>query len=215
MGSVIGQYGNIIKFEVSDRKVLTFSDMERTQEGRWKDHEIPGAVPQSEFIGPEATTMSLKILLKAQLGVKPRSVIAALERCARNGTVDTLVIGGSKYGWGSAKWIVTSVTDKWQRFVGSGLLEAGCTVDFKEYSESSKKVTVIKKPTPAPAKKAAASPKSSSTPSYNVDDIARRVIRGEFGVGQARFNKLTAQGYDWKKVQNRVNEMLGCRKRYT
>lgn len=208
MGSVIGQYGKIIKFEVSDRKVLTFSDMERTQEGRWKDHEIPGVVPQSEFIGPDATTMSLKIKLKAQLGVKPRATIAALERCARNGTVDTLVIGGSKYGWGSAKWIVTSVTDKWERFVGGGLMEAGCTVEFKEYSESSKKVTVIKKPK-------ATTKKKSSSPSYNVDDIARRVIRGEFGNGQSRFNKLSAQGYDWKKVQNRVNEMLGCRKRYT
>ena len=94
--------------------------------------------------------MTLKIKLKAQLGVKPRATIASLERCARNGTVDTLVIGGSKYGWGSAKWIVKSVTDKWERFIGGGLMEAGCTVEFKEYAESSKAVTVIKKPSPAP-----------------------------------------------------------------
>lgn len=217
MGSVIGQYGKVIKFEVSDRKVLTFSDMERTQEGRWKDHEIPGVVPQAEFVGPSATTMTLKIKLKAQLGVKPRAMIAALERCARNGSVDTLVIGGSKYGWGSAKWIVTSVTDKWDRFIGGGLMEAGCTVEFKEYAESSKTVTVIKKAQPAAAKKTAtttAAKKTASTPSYNVEDIARRVIKGEFGTGQARFDKLSAQGYDWKAVQNKVNELLGCRKRY-
>lgn len=215
MGSVVGQYGSVIKFEVSPRKVLTFSDMERTQEGRWKDHEIPGVVPQSEFVGPAATTMSLKIKLKAQLGVRPRATIAALERCARNGTVDTLVIGGSKYGWGSAKWIVKSVTDKWERFIGGGLMEAGCTVEFKEYVESSKAVTVIKRPSPAPKKTTAAKKAAASKPSYNVDDIARRVIRGEFGNGQARFDKLSAQGYNWKAVQNRVNEMLGCRKRYT
>lgn len=213
MGSVIGQYGNIIKFEVSDRKVLTFSDMERTQAGRWKEHEIPGVVPQSEFIGPSATEMSLKIKLKAQLGVKPRAMIATLEKCARNGTVDTLVIGGTKYGWGSAKWRVTSVSDKWDRFVGGGLMEAGCTVDFKEYSESSKKVTIIKRPKPQPQKVPAAA-KKPQTASYNVDDIARRVIRGEFGNGQARFNKLQSQGYNWKAVQNRVNQMLGCSKRY-
>lgn len=214
MGSVIGQYGSKIKFEVSNRKVLTFSDMEREQQGRWKDHEIPGAVPQSEFVGPAATTMSLKIKLKAQLGVKPRAMIATLERCARNGTVDTLVIGGSKYGWGSAKWIVTSVTDKWDRWIGGGLMEAGCTVEFKEYSESSKKVTVIKKPSVSTKKAAAAQSSSKAKASYNVDDIAKRVIRGEFGNGQARFNKLSKAGYDWKAVQNRVNEMLGCRKRY-
>lgn len=208
---VVGQYGSVIRFEVSGRKVLTFSDMERTQEGRWKDHEIPGAVPQAEFVGPSATTMSLKITLKAQLGARPRQTIAALERCVRNGTVDTLVIGGCKYGWGSAKWIVTSVTDKWQRFIGGGLMEAGCTVDFKEYAESSKKVTIIHRPNPAPTKKAAPKP---AAPSYNVDDIARRVIRGEFGNGQARFSKLASQGYNWKAVQNKVNEMLGCSKRY-
>ena len=207
----IGQYGNIIKFEVSSRKVLTFSDMERTQEGRWKDHDIPGAVPQAEFIGPSASTMSLKIQLMAQLGVKPVDMLTKLEQCARNGTVDMLVIDGRKYGLGSAKWYVTSVTDKWNRFVGGGLIDAGCTVEFKEYAESSKAVTIIKRPNPAPRAVVHAAP---AAPSYNVDDIARRVIRGEFGNGQSRFNKLSSMGYNWKVVQNKVNEMLGCSKRY-
>lgn len=39
--------------------------------------------------------------------------------------------------------------------------------------------------------------------------IVDRVIGGEFGNGQTRWNKLTESGYDWAHVQNLVNERLG------
>lgn len=209
MATTVGQYGKI-KFTVSSRKVFTFSDMEREQSGRWKDHDISGSAPLSEFVGPDATTMSLKISLKAQLGVNPRKEIKELEGLARNGTYDTLAIGGKLYGWGDGKWRVASVTDKWDRFIGGGLQEAGCTVNFVEYTEA--KDRVVKKVAAKAAKPSAAKKKAKK--SVNLDDIARRVIRGEFGNGQARFSKLTASGYDWKAVQNKVNEILGCKKRY-
>lgn len=45
-------------------------------------------------------------------------------------------------------------------------------------------------------------------PTYNLDDIARKVIRGEFGNGQDRVNRLRNAGYDANAVQKRVNEML-------
>lgn len=40
-------------------------------------------------------------------------------------------------------------------------------------------------------------------------DIVKRVINGEFGVGQERWDKLTEAGYNWAHVQNLVNEELG------
>lgn len=42
----------------------------------------------------------------------------------------------------------------------------------------------------------------------DLDDVARRVIRGDFGNGKARVEALTAAGYDAKAVQKRVNEIL-------
>lgn len=45
-------------------------------------------------------------------------------------------------------------------------------------------------------------------PRVNIDDIARKVIRGEFGNGSTRTARLQAAGYDPKAVQNRVNELL-------
>ena len=48
-------------------------------------------------------------------------------------------------------------------------------------------------------------------PDYNIDDIALQVIRGDWDNAAARYDKLTAAGYDYYAVQNRVNEILGIR----
>lgn len=54
---------------------------------------------------------------------------------------------------------------------------------------------------------------TSATSDYK--DIADSVIRGDYGSGQARFDKLAAEGHDWARVQNLINERLGCSFRYT
>ena len=42
----------------------------------------------------------------------------------------------------------------------------------------------------------------------NIDDIAKEVIQGKWGNSSERRNKLIACGYDYNKIQKRVNEML-------
>lgn len=54
---------------------------------------------------------------------------------------------------------------------------------------------------------------TSATSDYK--DIVDSVIKGDYGNGQPRFDKLTAEGHDWARVQNLVNERLGCSFRYT
>lgn len=46
-------------------------------------------------------------------------------------------------------------------------------------------------------------------------DVVNRVIRGDFGNGQARWDKLTDSGYNWATIQNMVNEQLGVTVRHT
>ena len=46
------------------------------------------------------------------------------------------------------------------------------------------------------------------TPSKSIDTVAREVIRGDWGNGQDRKNRLTAAGYSYHEVQKRVNELL-------
>ena len=45
-------------------------------------------------------------------------------------------------------------------------------------------------------------------PTKTVDEIAREVIAGAWGNGDARKKALTEAGYDYSKVQSRVNEIL-------
>ena len=45
-------------------------------------------------------------------------------------------------------------------------------------------------------------------------EIVNRVIRGDFGNGAVRIEKLTAAGWEYAEVQNRVNEKLGCSVRH-
>lgn len=45
-------------------------------------------------------------------------------------------------------------------------------------------------------------------PAKTVDELAREVIRGLWGNGADRKQRLTAAGYDYSAVQKRVNEML-------
>ena len=53
-------------------------------------------------------------------------------------------------------------------------------------------------------------PKSQPAPTKkSVDEIAREVIRGDWGNGSDRTKRLSAAGYDANAVQNRVNEILG------
>ena len=45
-------------------------------------------------------------------------------------------------------------------------------------------------------------------PKKSVDQLAREVIRGDWGAGEERRKRLTAAGYDYNAVQNKVNQMI-------
>lgn len=45
-------------------------------------------------------------------------------------------------------------------------------------------------------------------PKKTVDEVAREVIKGKWGSGAERRQKLTAAGYNYAEVQNRVNQIL-------
>ena len=49
----------------------------------------------------------------------------------------------------------------------------------------------------------------------DLDEIVNKVIRGDFGNGEDRFNALTEAGENYYRVQNKVNETLGCSFRYS
>ena len=48
-----------------------------------------------------------------------------------------------------------------------------------------------------------------------IETVAKSVINGDYGNGQARITALTNLGYSFEAVQNKVNELMGCNYRYT
>lgn len=87
----------------------------------------------------------------------------------------------------TAKWIVENTT-----LIGETIAHGIC--DYFGISFNDGKAPEVV-PTPAPSKK-------------SVDELAREVIRGEWGNGSNRRVRLERAGYDYDVVQNRVNEIL-------
>ena len=46
------------------------------------------------------------------------------------------------------------------------------------------------------------------------NEVVQEIIRGEWGNGQDRIDRLREAGYAFENLQNAVNELLGCEKRY-
>lgn len=61
----------------------------------------------------------------------------------------------------------------------------------------------VEEPKPEPTPEPTPEP-----PKKTVDELAREVIKGFWGKGADRKNRLTAAGYDYAAVQKRVNELL-------
>lgn len=55
----------------------------------------------------------------------------------------------------------------------------------------------------------ASAPATPSTAKKTTEEVAQEVIAGKWGNGQERKERLTAAGYDYTTVQNRVNELMG------
>lgn len=46
------------------------------------------------------------------------------------------------------------------------------------------------------------------TPKFTTEEMVQKVINGEYGNGDERKQKLEAEGYDYRKIQNAVNQAL-------
>ncbi len=82
-----------------------------------------------------------------------------------------------------------------------------CYVDYPKIIKEAGRNGYTKAPTPAPAPKPAPTP-APKPAKKTVDELAREVIAGKWSAGESRRKLLTAAGYDYNAVQNKVNEIL-------
>lgn len=114
--------------------------------------------------------------------------VAVVEKIIDSNTIYTSESG---YG-GSAFWNSTRRNTNGRWGLGSAYTFRGCIVNPA--------IGKVVAPTPTPSAK------------KGVDEVAKEVIRGEWGNGDERYNRLTNAGYNYNEVQAKVNELLNSNK---
>lgn len=114
--------------------------------------------------------------------------VASVEKIIDSNTIYTSESG---YG-GSAFWNSTRRNTNGRWGLGSAYTFRGCIVNPA--------IGKVVAPTPTPSAK------------KSVDEVAKEVIRGEWGNGDERYNRLTNAGYNYNEVQAKVNELLNSNK---
>lgn len=114
--------------------------------------------------------------------------VAVVEKIIDSNTIYTSESG---YG-GSAFWNSTRRNTNGRWGLGSAYTFRGCIVN--------------------PAIGKVVAPTSTPSAKKSVDEVAKEVIRGEWGNGDERYNRLTNAGYNYNEVQAKVNELLNSNK---
>lgn len=114
--------------------------------------------------------------------------VAVVEKIIDSNTIYTSESG---YG-GSAFWNSTRRNTNGRWGLGSAYTFRGCIINPA--------IGKVVAPTPTPSAK------------KSVDEVAKEVIRGEWGNGDERYNRLTNAGYNYNEVQAKVNELLNSNK---
>ncbi len=128
----IATLGTSIVFEVTDEKVLTFTEMNRTVTGNWASHAVIGKKPKSEFLGAALQTITFNIVLNAALGVRPRAVLDEIAKMVEAGTAEYFVVGSAPVG--KNPWKITSVSETWNTILNKGeLMKASLSLSLEEY----------------------------------------------------------------------------------
>lgn len=169
--ATIGSLGSLITFEVSDKKILTFKDLQVNASGSWSYHDIISKKPRSEFNGAELKDSSFSIVLSAEHGVKPRETLDKIVKAVESGTVMSFTLGGKIIG---SNWVIKSNSGMYDIVMNKGeVAKATVKITIEEYVVSVSKKEA-KKPTKTTITKKKSSKKKKSASKkkkYKVGDI--------------------------------------------
>lgn len=130
---IVGNLG-AIPFVVARGYVRTFDGYSRTSQARWATHELVGAKPIMEFLGPGLEKVQFKMLFRADLGMSPEREARKLRELRDSGEAMVLIIGGRPIG--NNKWTVESVNESVTYWDALGrALSISVDVTLNEYVE--------------------------------------------------------------------------------
>lgn len=129
----VGNIGKLITFSCSSKKALMFRDLELEEEARWTKHERYLNKPLLQFLGRDAQTLSLDVILDARHGVSPRQTMEAIRKQMEAGKPEYFVVKGKKVCKG--KVVITKMTSAWDEVWNRGeLVRATVSLELMEYA---------------------------------------------------------------------------------
>lgn len=94
-------------------------------------------------------------------------------------------------------------SERKERLEASGYVYSAVQAKVNELLGSSSKPAPAPAPKPAPAPQPAPAP----APSKSITEVAQAVMRGDYGNGEDRKNRLQSEGYNYSEVQAEVNRL--------
>jgi phage protein U len=123
---------DVIIFEVSDEKVLTFSDFTRNTGVRFATNDVLLRKPVSQYVGPSLEKVSFKIILRAKFGVNPKVEFDKLIKLQHDGTTLTVMLGSSLLG--AHKWRIVDLGIPYENIDNKGIcISSTVSISLEEY----------------------------------------------------------------------------------
>lgn len=186
------KHNNIHKLVWSDSKddrINHRNGCNMTVHKDFKNKDCPGAYLMSKmsYIADEVNKLLGASGNSSVSGVVPSNPtpVKSLDEVTKE------VING-KWGNGS---------ERKERLEASGYVYSAVQAKVNELLGSSSKPA----PAPAPAPKPA--PQPAPRPSKSITEVAKAVMRGDYGNGEDRKNRLQSEGYNYSEVQAEVNRL--------
>ncbi|CAI1645505.1 phage tail protein [Serratia quinivorans] len=137
---IVGTYGHIV-FLTSTQYIRTFSNFKRSSGERYAKHDVMGAKPVNEHIGPELDQISFSMRLDASLGLLPLLSLSALRTIRGAAEVNPLIIGTSYLG----NYLITNISEEWRYFGATGTPRVIIVeINLIEDSQGSLRETIVK-----------------------------------------------------------------------
>lgn len=127
-----GDMEDVILFEVSDEKILTFQNFVRSNSVRFSKNDVLLKKPVNQFIGPELDDISFDIKLMAEFGVNPVEEMNKLIILQRDGALVSIFVGNMAFGM--YRWVIKSLTNTFENIDNKGnVLSITTNLGLQEY----------------------------------------------------------------------------------
>lgn len=134
----IGSLGNIvfeIKYSDDNLSVFTFDGLKRSNKNRIAKHEVIGAKPLTELVGPDLGEIKFQMILSASLGINPLQTMNQIYTAFNAGTPMIMMIGGSTIG--NYQWIISDFDETYKDIDAQGnVWRMDIDVSLQEYVAS-------------------------------------------------------------------------------